>query len=128
MAASSLIGAEAATAESRRESSVGNFPDALRILTTLDATSSSAHAVRGELLRICIILGDHKQIAVTSTVNPLVTQQGHELYNDLFTIQIGLSRISTDGELAQSLQSATSLFQKHKNMLESENSDGVVVS
>ncbi|KAF4627856.1 hypothetical protein G7Y89_g10298 [Cudoniella acicularis] len=123
MAASSSMAAGAAIAESRRESSVENFPDALRILTVIHETSSS---VRAEIFRIRIILGDHKPIAFTSTVTPPVAQ-GDEPYNELLFIQTELSRVSANGELAQSLQSATSLFQKYKNVLDPGQSDSVVI-
>ena len=128
MAALSLTTVEVAIAESRRESSVGNFPDALRVLTAIDETSSSVQALRGEIFRLRIVLGDHKAITLPSTITPPIAQQGNELYNELLFIQIELSRVSTSGELAQSLQSATSLFQKYKNLLESKNLDSGVVS
>lgn len=128
MAAFSSMEAEDVIGESRRESSVGNFPDALHILTAADEASSSLPAIRAEMGRICIILGDHQRALLASTVNPGITQRGNGMYNDLLFIQCQLSRISTDGELGQSLRLATSLFQKWKQILESESSDDIGVS
>lgn len=113
---------------SRRESSVGEFPRALRILIAADEATSSVPTIRAEICRICIILGDHQKVLLASTVTPCITQRDNGIHDDLLFIQCALSRISTDGELGQSLQLATLLFQKHGHVLETESSDDSGVS
>jgi hypothetical protein len=128
MAASSLTAVEVGIAKSRRESSVGNYTDALHTLTAIKEKSNSVNAVHGEIIRIHIILGDHETIALSPMVAPAVTKQRIDPYDELLFIQIELSRVSTSGELTHSLQSATSLFQKYRNVLDSEGSHEGVVS
>lgn len=128
MADLSLATVEEVMVESRHESSVGNFPDALQILSAIDGPSSSTYAVRTEICRLRIILGDHKSIALSGPPTIPIDRQESETFNDLLDIQLRLSRISTCGDIAQSLQPAKSLFEKYGQDMVSEELQSSVVS
>ncbi|KAL5314476.1 hypothetical protein ACEPPN_017116 [Leptodophora sp. 'Broadleaf-Isolate-01'] len=127
MATLTLAAVEEVIADSRRESSVGNFPEALLTLRALDGASSSAYLVRKEVCRLRIILGDHKSITLTPSATLPIDQQESETYNDLLCIQLHLSRISGGGDIAQSLQSAKSLFQRYEKDVTSEELESTVL-
>lgn len=123
---SSLTRVEAALATSRRESSAGNFTTALELLTVVPENATSTQETLCEIFRLRLILGDHRSISLTS-VSTTATEH-IEQYDELLSVQVALSRVSTAGELSESLEIATPLFCKYKNSLESEDTDYVIVS
>ena len=118
---------EAALAASRRESSAGNFTTALELLTVVPENATSAQELLCEIFRLRLILGDHRSINLTS-VSTTATERAPEKYDELLSVQVALSRVSTAGELSESLEIAAPLFHKYKSSLESEDTDCVIVS
>ena len=121
---------QAAITESRYQSSIGKFDDALNSLAKVrsdEPCHGSEHALQAEISRIHLILGDHKlpPLSTHATGSP---EQGSDPYQELRFIQSELNRVSTSLELAGPLQSAASLFQKYRPLLDSERRNECIVS
>ena|SRR2546423_4845430 len=130
MPAAILNVVQAAIAESRRQSSIGKFDVALNTLAKVrsdEPCHGAEYALRTEISRIHLILGDHKSLSL-STHTTDSREQGSDPYQELMFIQTELNRISTSLELAGPLQSAASLFQKYLPVLDSEHGNECVVS
>jgi hypothetical protein len=130
MAAAISNAVQAAITESRHQSSIGKFGDALNSLARVrsdEPCHGAEHALQAEISRIHLILGDHKSLSLSAhtTGSP---EQGSDPYQELRFIQGELNRVSTSLELAGPLQSAASLFQKYRPILDSEHRNECVVS
>ena len=130
MAAALSSVVQAAISESRHQSSIDKFDDALNCLAKVRSDESchdAEHALEAEISRIHLILGDHKSLSL-STHTTGSPEQGSDPYQELRFIQSELNCVSTSLELAGPLQSAASLFQKYRPVLDSEHRDECVVS
>jgi hypothetical protein len=130
MAAAISNFARAAITESRSQSSVGKFRDALNTLAKAHSDypcRGAKYALQTEISRIHLILGDHKSISLSAHTADSPGQK-NDPYQELASIQSELNRISTSLELAGPLQSAALLFQKYLPVLDSEHGNECVVS
>ena len=130
MAAAISNAVQAAITESRHQSSISKFGDALNSLAKVrsdEPCHGVEHALQAEISRIYLILGDHKSLSL-STHTTGSPEQGSDPYQELRFIQSELNRVSTSLELAGPLQSAVLLFQKYRPVLDSEHRNECVVS
>lgn len=113
---------EPAIAQSRLQSQVGNFTDALDILVkarSLDHAEDMDSQFQAEINRISLIRGHHKSLPVF----PQNIQPGRDTCTDLMSIQTALSLVSSNLDLTHSLESASSLFKLYKPALEVKQDD-----
>lgn len=120
----------AAITESRRESNVNKFDDALNILAKAcsdEPCDGDECALQTEISRIHLILGDHKSVALlTDTTDS--PEQMSDPHQELRSVQSEFNRVSTSLELAGPLQCAALLFQKYLPLLYLEHGNECVVS